>query len=180
VTGGGIAAAAMTETVRSAFRTLALISSAPEFILRQLARSLLVEPHHDQPATALLVRFDLPAGLLALASAGHPPPALVSAAGARLLEVPQGPPLGVRETDYEARRLPLRAGEALVLYTNGVTEARHDGEMLGERRLLAVLDEAKTTAPQALADHLLGMVTADADTSQAAVRIVAARRRGYG
>jgi anti-sigma regulatory factor (Ser/Thr protein kinase) len=175
VTGRGIAAAVMTETMRSSFRTLALISSAPEFILRQLNRSLLVEPHKDQPATALLARFDLSAGLLSLASAGHPPAVLVSATGARLLEVLQGPPLGVLETGYETRQQPFRAGETLVLYTKGVTEARHEG---GELRLLALLDEAKTTEPQALADHLLGAVTGDAGTLQAAVQIVTVRRRG--
>ena len=178
VTGRGVTAAVMTETVRSAFRTLTLISSAPGFILRQLNRSLLVEPHKDQPAAALLVRFDLSAGLLSLASAGQLPPVLVSAAGARLLDVPQGAPLGILETDYETRQQPFRAGETLVLYTNSVTEGHHQGEMLGELRLLALLDEAKTTEPQALADHLLGAVTAYAGTLQAAGQIVAVRRRG--
>ncbi len=178
VTGRGVAATVMSATVRSAFRALALISSAPELILRQLNRSLLIEPHEDLSANALLVRFDLAAGLLSLASAGHPPPVLVAAAGARLLEVPQGPPLGVIDTGYAARQEPFPAGETLVLSTSGVSEARHEGEMLRERRLLTLLYEARTTEPQALADHLLGAVAASIATPRAAVQVVAVRRRG--
>ena len=124
VTGKGIPAAGMTETVRSAFRTLALISTAPEFILRHINRMMLEEPHTDQLVTALLLRIDLGRGVVSLSSAGHPPPVRVTAAGASLVEPPYRPPLGAFGSTYETRQVPLAAGETLVLYTDGVAEAR--------------------------------------------------------
>ena len=176
VTGKGIPAAGMTETVRSAFRTLALISTAPEFILRHINRMMLEEPHVDQLVTALLLRIDLGRGLVTFSSAGHPAPVLVGPAGATLLEPTYGPPLGSFVSAFETRRAPLEVGETLVLYTDGLTEARRAGELLGEERLLRLLEEAGTTEPQALVDHLSRAVTEDAGALQDDVQILAVRR----
>jgi anti-sigma regulatory factor (Ser/Thr protein kinase)/GAF domain-containing protein len=176
VTGKGIPAAGMTETVRSAFRTLALISTAPEFILRHINRMMLEEPHTDQLVTALLLRIDLGRGVVSLSSAGHPPPVRVTAAGASLVEPPYRPPLGAFGSTYETRQVPLAAGETLVLYTDGVTEARRAGELLGEQRLLRLLEEAGTTEPQALVDHLARAVADYAGVLQDDVQILALRR----
>ena len=176
VTGKGIPAAGMTETVRSAFRTLALISTAPEFILRHINRMMLEEPHTDQLVTALLLRIDLGRGVVSLSSAGHPPPVRVTATGASLVEPPYRPPLGAFGSTYETRQVPLATGETLVLYTDGVTEARRGGELLGEQRLLRLLEEAGTTEPQALVDHLARAVADYAGVLQDDVQILALRR----
>jgi serine phosphatase RsbU (regulator of sigma subunit) len=137
---------------------------------------LLVEPHDGELVTALLVRFDPGRGAVTMSSAGHPPPVLVSADGARLLEPPYRPPLGAFRSTYETRQAALGAGETLVLYTDGVTEARRNGELLGEKRLLDLLAEAGTTEPQALVDHLARAVTEYAGVLQDDVQILALRR----
>ena len=130
VTGKGIQAAGFTETVRAAVRTLALISASPEYILGNVNRLLLHEGEHQQPVTALLVVLDPRSGRGLQASAGHPPAVHLSDSGCRIVEPAHGLPLGVLEQVYENTGLDLAAGEALILYTDGVTEARRDGELL--------------------------------------------------
>ncbi len=75
-----------------------------------------------------------------MATAGHPSPLVVRAdGGVEELGRPGtllGPFRAVRVHDESAR---LGPGDALVLYTDGVTEARRDGEMFGEERLRGVL-----------------------------------------
>jgi len=74
------------------------------------------------------------------ANAGHCPP-LLCAPGAQpaLWRIAPGPPLGAAEgTTYSRATRRLGAGELLLLYTDGVTEARSPaGEMFGSTRLIA-------------------------------------------
>ena len=140
VTGKGIEAAGFTETVRAAVRTLALISPSPQYILGNVNRLLLHEGEHRQLATALLVTIDPCSGQGFVASAGHPPPVQLCKTGCRVVEPVYGLPLGVLDWGYEATGLALAPGEALVLYTDGLTEARRDGELFGEKRLLETVE----------------------------------------
>ena len=140
VAGKGIEAAGMTETVRSAIRTLSLISPSPEYILRHVNDLLLLEPGDESFVTALLVMLDLSMGQAFLASAGHPPPVHISGGKVELLELPLQPPLGAFQVPFKSARLPLLCGDTLVLYTDGVTEARRDGELFGEERLVQVVE----------------------------------------
>ena len=151
VTGKGIEAAGFTETVRAAVRTLALISPSPEYILGNVNRLLLHEGEHQQLVTALLVVLDPRSGRGVQASAGHSPAVHVSDSGCRIVEPVHGLPLGVLERGYESTDFALAAGEALVLYTDGVTEARRNGELFGEKRLLEVLGGC--SRPRATAAH---------------------------
>ena len=123
VMGKGIKAAGLTETVRSAVRTAALISPDPEFVLRHVNDLLLNEEGHRQFVTVLLVMLDPGDGRGFVASAGHPTPVRVSVSGVELIEPPFGPPLGALEEPYLATHFELRRGEVLVLYTDGLTEA---------------------------------------------------------
>ena len=74
-------------------------------------------------------------------SAGHNPPAIVRSSGASLLDVASGRPLGLwQSSDYAEASFRLEAGERLVLYTDGVTEAFNPADAeFGEERLVALL-----------------------------------------
>ena len=176
VTGKGIQAAGFTETVRSAVRTLALISPSPEYILGNVNRLLLHEQGHQQLVTALLVVLDPRSGRGLQASAGHPPAVHLSDCGCRIVEPAHGLPLGVLEQGYENTDFALAVGEALVLYTDGVTEARRDGELFGEKRLLEVLGGAPGREPQQLVERLRAAVVDHADELKDDLQIVALRR----
>jgi hypothetical protein len=91
----------------------------------------------SQFATAVLARLDLGTGRLRWINAGHPEPLIVR--GTSLVRPPACPParpLGLQEDKPASCETRLEPGDRLLLYTDGVTEARStDGEFFGEQRL---------------------------------------------
>ena len=86
---------------------------------------------HEEFVTALLAEIDPDEGRLSIYSCGHPPPILISDDGVSILEVPApAPPLGLLtlgDGSGAARSLPFKPNDQLLLYTDGVSEAR-DGD----------------------------------------------------
>ena len=84
------------------------------------------------------------------ASAGHPP--LIVRRSAGLVETlnPTGPLIGIFEDpEFAEMTTELVEGDLLLMYTDGVTEARRDGELLGQRRLAeAIASLPQVTDPQ--------------------------------
>jgi len=86
-----------------------------------------------------------------LCLAGHPPPVVVRASGEVCFAPGRGTVLGaVRDIQTAPERVDLAPGDALVLYTDGVTDAGGDLERFGFDRLLACLRGAGSTAPDDL------------------------------
>jgi serine phosphatase RsbU (regulator of sigma subunit) len=94
---------------------------------------------HEEFVTALFVEIDPEVGRLSIFNCGHPPPILISADGVTVLEVPApAPPLGLLtlgDSSGAARTLAFKPNDQLLLYTDGVTEARD------QRRSFYPLDE---------------------------------------
>lgn len=112
--------------------------------------------------TAFYGIFDPKTQTLRYSLAGHPPP-LVRRAGNRrpqgadrLTDSHAGLPLGiVPQTTYRVHEEPLHSGDAVLLYTDGLSEARGvDGALFGEARLMESLAAANGTAAQQL-DRIL-------------------------
>jgi sigma-B regulation protein RsbU (phosphoserine phosphatase) len=99
-----------------------------------------------QPFTFLYGILDLLNGEFRFVSAGHPGPVhLPRNAEPVQLEV-TGLPVGVGSRTYKGQTVHLRPGDRLVLYTDGVTEARNaDGEHFGIRRFLAALQQSRAS-----------------------------------
>ena len=160
VAGKGIRAAGLTETVRSTVRAFASIDVAPPFILRK-ANEVLLRREPGQPhVTALACVLDPSSGEVILASAGHPPPVHVSATGSALVDLSFGMPLGTMAGDYTPRRLTLTQGDCLVLFTDGVVDARRGNEFFGEERLLAAVDGLRGRSATQVAEGLAGAALA--------------------
>jgi sigma-B regulation protein RsbU (phosphoserine phosphatase) len=97
------------------------------------------------------------------ACAGHNPPLLARADGVSILSIASGPPLGLVESaTYAESLVSVSAGERLVLYTDGITEASDQQQrQFGEERLVAVLEAAGTAeSAEALGTRLLADVSA--------------------
>ena len=136
VAGKGIRAAGLTETLRSTVRAFAAVDPSPAYVLTRTNRLLLRREVGEEFATAFLVILDTQSGRAICASAAHPPAVHLSDSFCRLLEVPFGVPLGSFDEDYQNAELRLTDDDVLVLYTDGVTEARRGAELFGYERLL--------------------------------------------
>jgi anti-sigma regulatory factor (Ser/Thr protein kinase)/putative methionine-R-sulfoxide reductase with GAF domain len=123
VVGHGLAAASLMAQLRTALRAYALDGNGPARTLElvdRFARRL----GDDSMATAAYAVLDLARETVTFASAGHPPPVLVSEAGEpRLVEVQPAPPLGAfGYRPCPEQEIPLGAGDSLLLYTDGLIE----------------------------------------------------------
>ncbi len=155
VAGKGVRAAGHTETVRSVIRTLATSDPSPALVLEK-ASQLLLRYDPDEPhVTAFLAVLDPETGHVSYASAGHPAPVHLGAFTGRTLDVKFGPPLGSFEWPYTNAHAKLTLEDYLVLYTDGVTEARRESELFGEERLLQVLSGLRGRSSQEVAEGVV-------------------------
>jgi len=109
--------------------------------------------------TLVLTVIDVPAGTLSYASAGHCEGVLHK--GGETITLPHtGPPLGV-DVDYTHKSVKiegLKPGDGMLLFTDGLVEARNeDGELFGEERLAQLAVENSGTAAKQV-DALLKAV----------------------
>ncbi|WP_371501221.1 SpoIIE family protein phosphatase [Kitasatospora sp. NBC_00374] len=152
VVGHGLHAAATMGRLRTAVHTLANQDLAPDevlFHLDDLVSRLAdeQEPAHGASqaqqivgATCLYAVYDPVTGQCTLARAGHLPPAVVTPDGRfSLPDLPAGPPLGLGGLPFEAAEVQLPEGSLLVLYTDGLIEARSRDIDLGLQRLREAL-----------------------------------------
>ena len=147
VTGKGPAAAAITSLARYTMRTAATYEQAPSGVLARLNEALAADPDRSQLCTAVCARIETAEdGSLSIAVAlgGHPPPYRLTAGGTAETIGTPGPLLGAFGTvGWEERRVAVGPGDALVFYTDGVTDTRgRDGELFGQDRLERLLRAA--------------------------------------
>jgi serine phosphatase RsbU (regulator of sigma subunit) len=145
VCGTGAEAAAMTALTRHTARAAASVPGAcAADVLDAVNTALLREPSEPLrfvTACCLVLESDGDGHRIAVSIAGHPLPLLREASG-RVVEVgAPGMPLGVLPgVVFAETEVRLPPGATLVLYTDGVTEARNDaGTQFGEDGLVGVL-----------------------------------------
>src|SRR5919201_6980365 len=101
----------------------------------------------------LYVLIDPASRTVACASAGHPPAKVLRANGEVEPVAGRGLALGIEPgQEYAAETVELDPGATVVLYTDGVLEARRDGELYGEERFDSVLRQRAGLEPQELAE----------------------------
>jgi serine phosphatase RsbU (regulator of sigma subunit) len=156
VTGKGIEAAADMAMAKFSFRALARVHSEPEEFLQRVNEVIVDEIGGGKFITMLYALVDARTRSVACASAGHPAAKVVKPDGTVAALAGRGLALGIEaEQDYEAERAELEPGSTIVLYTDGVVEARRDGKLYGEERLDKVLAEGAGLDAQELAESIL-------------------------
>jgi serine phosphatase RsbU (regulator of sigma subunit) len=167
VGGKGPQAAALTALARYTIRALG--DAAPGRVLAQLNRALLRELGERADGrflTALFahVRRDGDELWLELAAAGHPPPLVLRASGVVETVAVSGPLVGLSDAaSYDTTELSLHPGDALLLYTDGVTDAQAPARILSEADLVELLGRGHGLDAEQLAAFLEHEATQGAD-----------------
>ncbi|HZC29362.1 MAG TPA: SpoIIE family protein phosphatase, partial [Gaiellaceae bacterium] len=136
VTGHGIEAAADMAMAKFVFRSLAREHPNPAAFLASANDVVVGEIAPGKFITMVYLVVNSANGTVAGAGAGHPPPRIVDPDGTvRSLDI-EGLVLGIEPGErYVEVQAPLAVGGSVVLYTDGVLEARHEGELYGFDRL---------------------------------------------
>lgn len=154
VCGKGAEAAAVTSLTRYTLRAAAQHTADPTAVLAELNAALLLDASvGTRFCTAIFGTLERdPAGgfRVTLATGGHPPAYQLSTASGNRVQVEAAQPKGgmligaIAEAKFASHTLHLAPGQALLLYTDGLTEARTaDGTMLGDEGLCAFLAARK-------------------------------------
>jgi len=156
VTGHGIEAAADMAMAKFVFRSLAREHPEPGDFLQSANEVVVGEIAPGKFITLVYVLIDGSNGEVVAAGAGHPSPRIVGADGPVTGLETRGLVLGIEPAQhYEEVRATLDLGGAVVLYTDGVIEARCEGELYGLERLDRVLSERRDLPANELAQFVL-------------------------
>jgi phosphoserine phosphatase RsbU/P len=130
VSGKGVGAALFMAVTKTLFRAVAPGSASVAEAVARVNRELARDNERAMFVTAFAARLDLATGELEYVNAGHNPTyRLAAVGGIAPLPGPVDPALGAVEAhEYRASRLTLTPGDALLLYTDGVVEARSAAE----------------------------------------------------
>jgi len=161
VAGKGPPAAIMAAMMQGILSSAVGPERGPAATLERVNRALAERTVETRFATLFYGVLD-PEGGLVTCNAGHNPPILLGVNGSiRRLEkggLLVGP---FREASYEEETLALSAGESLVLFSDGVTDAEAPGgEQFGEERLLPCLHGASGVSSEEVVDRILNSVRA--------------------
>lgn len=147
VSGKGTPGALIAAMLYASVSTLSSSGSTPEMILREVESILRDQLGDGHYLTILYASLDVNTMLLEYVNAGHCPPILRHADGTTERLDATRPVMGLLfEADYAPRRLKLRHGDRLALYTDGITEATSEtDDEFGTDRLTALLDQTGQT-----------------------------------
>jgi PAS domain S-box-containing protein len=182
VVGHGIAASAAMGRLRTAVRALADVDLAPDELLAHLddlvvrlsegPGSRTEAAFGELGATCLYAVYDPVSHMCSLASAGHLWPALVRPDGrVDFLELPTGPPLGLGGEPFECVEREVPEGSLLVMYTDGLIEARHRDVDTGLHALRDALAGAAASSLETTCDKILKVLLDERPTDDVAVLI---------
>ena len=148
----GVPAALFMMSSRTLLKGSAIGAMAPGPVLKEVNNLLTEENEAAMFVTTFYTVYTPETGQVAYANGGHNPPLIVHPDGSStLLPGTDGVALGVFPgIDFDQSATGLSAGDLLVLYTDGVTEAMNaDGEEFGMERLQSVFSESRPDTPEA-------------------------------
>jgi sigma-B regulation protein RsbU (phosphoserine phosphatase) len=161
VVGKGIPAALLMSNLQAAVRAFATEAARPAELCEQVNTILCGHISEGRFISFFYCVVDSEIGSVTYANAGHFPPGLIKADGTVIRLTSGGAVLGVLPAGgYESGTVALGAGDRLILYTDGITEARsEDDEEFGDERLLALAVEHRACSAPALQARLVDAVS---------------------
>jgi sigma-B regulation protein RsbU (phosphoserine phosphatase) len=162
VVGKGIPAALLMSNLQAAVRAFATDAAQPAELCQLVNRILCGHIAEGRFISFFYCVVDADDGTITFANAGHYPPILVRSSGDVERLERGGAVLGVfNDGVYDQGRVAVATGDRLVLFTDGITEARnHVDDEFGEDRLIALAVENRSCSAPALQARLADAVAA--------------------
>jgi sigma-B regulation protein RsbU (phosphoserine phosphatase) len=146
VAGHGVAASLHMASIHALLHTLVPANTSPAAILAEVDRLFVHNVNFTTFVTTFLSAYDAKTRTLTYCNAGHNPPLLITGVDRGECTThwlrPTAPAVGLVEgAEYAVARVQVNPGDLLVLFTDGVTEARNlAGDEFGEERLAAAVE----------------------------------------
>ncbi|MEN6371921.1 MAG: MASE3 domain-containing protein [Armatimonadota bacterium] len=160
VSGKGLDAAVYTAIVKYSFQAYTREGLTQAESLKRMSDSMYERAERNEmPDNIFVTMFcgilDTETGRLVYSNAGHEPAIRVSSAGKVTMLEPTGPVIGViKDAKYIEDEITLDTDDIFVLYTDGITEARSEGNMFGQEGLIESIKECAKGSPQEIAQHI--------------------------
>ncbi len=160
VSGKGVPAALFMSMTRALIRVYGLAGEGPALTLGKTNRMLAADNDASMFVSVIYAEYDLRTGRMVMANGGHNPPLLCAAGDCRRLDTQPDLFLGpFPDAVFQEWSFTMAPGDAVIFYTDGVTEAQTaSGSLYGDERLLCRYDGRQDRDPQGLCRDLLADV----------------------
>ncbi|GMQ82073.1 MAG: hypothetical protein BMS9Abin05_1514 [Rhodothermia bacterium] len=159
VAGKGLPAALMMAKLQATLRALAPITGSLSELGRQLNEIVVRDGLPSKFASLVFLELSANSGTIRLLNAGHQPPLVLR--GDRIEELDRGDPaIGlIAQARFNERIVHLDPGDMMLVYSDGLTEARNEiGRFFGEERLKELLERFRDHSAEMAGDTLLRAV----------------------
>ncbi|MGQ9630691.1 MAG: SpoIIE family protein phosphatase [bacterium] len=163
VSGKGVPAGLVMAVARSILRSLVMSNSSGKRVLIKANALLETNKSEGQYMTLLLMYWDGKRSRMRYTIAGHEYPIVYSSAARRIRRVQNSSfPLGLFDNigdTLKERKLTLEKGDIVVLYTDGVLDARNGrGEKFGMRRLCEIIKSSSNESAKEISGNIMGEI----------------------
>jgi len=161
VSGHGVPSAIIAAMMKVAFSLQKSIAHEPIDVLREI-NQILRGKYGRQMITAIYAYLDMKSGTLRGSSAGHFPIIIYRKADQQIHEFkPKGWAMGLQpELKLSQEEFTLRGGDRIILFTDGIIEARNrDGELFGYETFVRLIRDNQDMAPREFSDFILKRIT---------------------
>jgi serine phosphatase RsbU (regulator of sigma subunit) len=184
VSGKGVPAALFMAVSRTVVKSIAVAGTSPAECLRRANALLCLDNSAEMFVTIFYAVVDLRSGDVEYGNGGHNPPYLLRRDGSvEMLERTGGTVLGVLEDlHYVSKRARLAPGDALFLYTDGVTEAMDcNAALFSDQRLRSALERCAQGTPEAIIGSVIAAVEhySESVAQSDDITVLAVRYRGW-
>lgn len=156
VSGKGIAAAGLTSLVKNSIKAYAFQGDMPAVAIEKTNKLLGRAVCQATFVTVFFGILDTMCGGLSCCSAGHPSPIIKQKASVYSMPAAGLLPIGISNSQtYSQQQLTVDRDDTLILYTDGITEARRGREFFGEERLIKVVRQLEYLSPGEMAKAIL-------------------------
>jgi len=159
VSGKGIEAAALTSIVKNAIKAHTYENETPAIVMAKTNELAIKTSPANTFVTLFFGILDVATGSLVYCSAGHPPAMIKRGSGSVDLLAEHSPVIGAfKGISYENGETKLKVGDTLMLYTDGVIEARSGGGFFGEARLVDYVQKLEVSLPTQIPQRIFDEV----------------------